>query len=138
MSACVAVASSRVEPRLWGDDCYSTGVGFKNALLMGGGGRFTGESCELRENQETRRRRRRLQGHSFHQWEQPAICWRQGEQQRGSAEVGRLHLCRRSFGKRKSCLSSSNERKYLKAPRHNASNELKMYVYFFILFIHLL
>lgn len=27
-----------MEPRLWGDDCYSTGVGFKNAFLMGGGG----------------------------------------------------------------------------------------------------
>ena len=31
-----------MEAWLWGDDCYSTGVGFKNAFLMGM--HFTGKS----------------------------------------------------------------------------------------------
>lgn len=36
-----------VEAWLWGDDCYSTGVGFKNAFLMGM--HFAGKSSEVWE-----------------------------------------------------------------------------------------
>lgn len=118
-----------VEPRLWGDDCYSTGVGFKKAFLMGGNAFHRRELRALGKPGDEaavgRRRRKAL-----HRWEQPAICWRNGEQQSGWAEVGRLYLYRRRFGERRSCLSSFNERKYLKASRHNASNEPKMYMYF--------
>lgn len=40
-----------VEAWLWGDDCYSTGVGFKNAFLMGM--HFTGRSSEVWETNIT-------------------------------------------------------------------------------------
>lgn len=40
-----------VEAWLWGDDCYSTGVGFKNAFLMGM--HFTGKSSEVWEGNIT-------------------------------------------------------------------------------------
>lgn len=40
-------ANSGVETWLWGDDCYSTGVGFKNAFLMGM--HFTGKSSVVCE-----------------------------------------------------------------------------------------
>lgn len=122
-----------VEPRLWGDDCYSTGVGFKNAFLMGGM-RFTGESCELRESQTTRRRwrgggRRSISGNSL-----PSAGGRMNS--RAAQRKSDVCIFTDSFGKRRSCRSSSNEKKYLKASLHNASNEPKMYVYFlFYLFV---
>lgn len=44
---CGSAKCSGVEPWLWGDDCYSTGVGFKNAFLMGM--HFTGKSSVVCE-----------------------------------------------------------------------------------------
>lgn len=44
---CGSAKRSGVEPWLWGDDCYSTGVGFKNAFLMGM--HFTGKSSVVCE-----------------------------------------------------------------------------------------
>lgn len=44
---CGSAKCSGVEPWLWGDDCYSTGVGFKNAFLMGM--HFTGRSSVVCE-----------------------------------------------------------------------------------------
>lgn len=114
-----------VEHRLWGDDCYSTGVGFKEAFLMGGM-RFTGESRELWRSQTTRR----LIGGN--------ILPSAGDKVNSRTTVRKSDVCfftDAGFADAGG-LSSCNERKYLKASRHTEGNEAKMYMYvLFYLFI---
>lgn len=70
---CGSAVLPGVEAWLWGDDCYSTGVGFRNAFLMRM--HFTGKSSEVWEtNSGVHKFSMCSRQDLVHQWKQPAIC----------------------------------------------------------------
>lgn len=93
---CGSAGLPGVEAWLWGDDCYSTGVGFKNAFLMGM--HFTGKSSEVWEANITAAGAQEFSmwscvGESAHQWKQPAICWRTAGRQQISPDLRFSDAC---------------------------------------------